>query len=152
MENSTNRKLDDVLRVLNILNSEKIKGDISYDISFEYQSDVLGNLIKSGIHDIKMNELSMICDYLEVDKKIYSKDASIQSSQKMYKINFAGKVFIENDGYTREFIRKNEGNTRLENLETSERKSRNLMNVLTFIVAIGTIVAAIYYGNQLKWW
>ena len=71
-----------------------------------------------------------------------SMDNYIQMVGVKHIIRIEGILF---EGYEQRIINKAAENTRLENLENSQKASRNQMNFLTGIIAIGTLVASMYY-------
>lgn len=66
-----------------------------------------------------------------------------------FTITFDGKIFSKQGGYTLEDIHSREQNTRLEKLELATMANRKLTTGLTVLIAVGTLVAAIYYMIEI---
>lgn len=70
------------------------------------------------------------------------------NSPNQIKITFKGIVFINEGGYTKQKLNNSSNNERIKSLE-------NKTFALTLLIAIGTIIAALYYANELckfyKW-
>ncbi len=72
-----------------------------------------------------------------------------------YKISFEGELFKEQGGYTQQKINNAYENIRLDNLEKNQKFHRKALTWLTFLVAVGTLVAGVFYlieiGKHLYW-
>ena len=66
-------------------------------------------------------------------------------------ITMQGSFFIENGGYSQKSVDASSENTRLKNLETSRKIQSKVLNWLTCIIAVGTLIAAVYYLTELYW-
>jgi hypothetical protein len=92
-----------------------------------------------------------------IDKLIEDKNAEfIDENQRKEKdkitfyqqntiITVRGWFFIDNGGYTQQKINQDSEKNRLQNIETSQLSLSRKLNVLTAIIAGGTVVAAVYY-------
>jgi hypothetical protein len=142
-------KLDTILQ---LLAGDFGKGGVDFD-------SLVIKVFKTELIEDGM-ELIEILDKLKKDKYIISFSKGINRnmlhSLKMehvvvdyYKITFEGRVFISQAGYKGEVIAKEAENVRLNKIENNQRVNRVLMAFLTGILAVGTVVAAIYYGLQI---
>lgn len=100
------------------------------------------------------DELMQILQKLKKDEYIFIQD--VTASHDFFQINsyflsFDGKLFIESGGYTQAIINENAENKRVEALEHSQRATSNRMTYLTIILAVGALIAAIYYLTELYW-
>lgn len=67
-----------------------------------------------------------------------------------YFVTFEGNFFLlKPGGYVRQEVLDLSENRQLEKLENAQKVSRNQMNFLTGVIAVGTLVAAIYYGIEI---
>jgi hypothetical protein len=98
------------------------------------------------------NELTMILNKLVKDdcvaRETITNAKSLEKSID-YRITFEGLLFYQQGGYEQELIRHRAENTRLDNIESSQRQFRRTQNVLLTLVAVGTLVAALYYSVEL---
>ncbi|MDP9078654.1 MAG: hypothetical protein M3O71_14580 [Bacteroidota bacterium] len=94
--------------------------------------------------DVSTVEITRYINQLIDDNYImYTAD---EDGRRIYIIKIEGLLF---DGYEQQILNRISENTRLENLETGQRVSRNQMNFLTGVIAAGTLVAAIYYSIEV---
>jgi hypothetical protein len=66
-----------------------------------------------------------------------------------YFITFDGKVHITSGGYEGDFTSKNKEKARISSLEKVQNKVQCQMVILTSIIALGTLIAAIYYLKEI---
>jgi len=69
----------------------------------------------------------------------------------LYSITFDGKYFSRAGGYKQKIINESAENTRLERLETNQRRNQIAVIWLTGVLAFGALIAAIYYLTELYW-
>ena len=105
---------------------------------------------------IELNELKLILDKLEVDRFAthdYVEGQKSITGTKMptYKITFEGLYFSKSGGYYQKSLNDTSENIRLKSLEVSRQSQGRALNWLTFWIALGTIIAAIYYLTELYW-
>lgn len=85
-----------------------------------------------------------------VDVREKNLPLGIEKSVLHYLITFEGKIFLDYPGgYVKQAEEQNAESIRLEKIESDQKASRNQMNVLTAIIAAGTLIAAIYYGVEI---
>jgi hypothetical protein len=144
--------LDDLLRYLSITKHNQFN-------SFVQDKDnktILLNLIdKSILHSALLKLVKDGYVNTESDNSI---DPLFKSPKKdhYYKISFEGMVFIENGGYENEY-RKNQKEQieysdlqkRQSLLEDKQLKTQNQLVFLTFLVALGTLIAGLYYVLEI---
>lgn len=70
----------------------------------------------------------------------------METEPERYTIRIEGILF---QGYQQRLISDAYENTRWGKLETEQTKSRNQMNFLTSVIALGTVIAAIYYSIEI---
>lgn len=123
-------KLDAVLKSLEKHHSEKhhdfmaVLEDLNKD--------------KSGID---FGELTYILKKLHTDNFIDIREVPVKGNAKpdeYYYINFNGRVFNEQKGYTNQKIQ-----------DRLSRANQKVLVWLTLIIAVGTLVAALYYGIEI---
>jgi hypothetical protein len=112
----------------------------SATISTEY----IWNLKVSKDPETGINRLMFddILKQLELDKLIEKEPMEEGVAQSMYHITFNGRLF---DGYVEKHKETENQKARIRSLENANRSNANRMTLLTVFIAIGTIVAAIYY-------
>ena len=100
----------------------------------------------------KREELIMIIDKLRKD------DYVIMISPDQFQISFEGDLLIKSGGYAKKYADDERENIRLTALESfqheynvAQRKQATTLNWLTFWVAVGTLIAAVYYLTELYW-
>ena len=62
-----------------------------------------------------------------------------------------GFYFIEQGGYAQRKINRDAENIRLGKIERGQRDFRRTQNVLLILVALGTLMAGVYYCVELYW-
>lgn len=62
-----------------------------------------------------------------------------------------GLYLISEGGYQKRKINRDAENTRLDKIERGQRDFRRTQNVLLILVALGTLIAALYYCVDLYW-
>lgn len=104
------------------------------------------------------NETALILGKLEKDEFIIKHPCETAYTESgtpkirieyQFAITFEGKIFLKQGGYSSEDIRSREQNTRLEILENELRENRKWTLYLTILIALGTLVAAIYYSIEV---
>lgn len=125
-----------------VLNFFKSKQDL--DASFSYT--IIENHVK------RTSELKITVTMLrEILKKLVN-DGYIterkqeEGYQSIYHVSFEGLVF---EGYVHENEANHKEQERLHTLENRQLALSRRMNALTAIVAVGTIVAAVYYLMEI---
>ncbi len=97
----------------------------------------------------KLNSVDFIIDLPEILEQLTIDGYLIENKErewdKIYSISFKGKIFSKNGGYSELERTKNAENIRVGNVEKRQRAYESNMVRLTWILAIGTTVAAIYY-------
>lgn len=111
----------------------------------------------SKIVSIESNELQLILNKLIKDGYVDFTDEAIHDSfyahssgraeiKRTYIISFEGLFFFQNHGGYKKQIENNlSQQTRLEKLETQQRKNNERLTTLTFWIALASGVAAVYY-------
>lgn len=104
------------------------------------------------------SELLRILRKLEKDGYVYTverKSDIFKTVVTKYCITFEGELFSQIGGYKQQIINDGSENTRLEKIESAATANRKTVTALTWIIAIGTAIAAIYYAVEvmkyLKW-
>jgi len=115
--------------------------------------------IHRGVYDYiesDDNEISLILGKLEKDNFIIKQvlpTHDVRSAKMIdiyhFAITFDGKFFLKQIGYNLQAINNASENTRLERLETELKENRRWTLYLTILIAVGTLVAAIYYGIEI---
>ena len=141
-ENIELKVLDDLLRTLLVSNSFKYSKIINETID---RCDFLKN-VQTYIFESALLKLSKDCYVLETNIVI---NYPIQSH---FNISFEGIVFIKNGGYEKQYqqtqqkeIEFYEMMNRQSALESKNTLFQAQLVVLTYLIAFGTLVAAIYY-------
>ncbi|NOW97986.1 hypothetical protein [Mucilaginibacter sp. SG564] len=86
---------------------------------------------------------------LEIERyvnQLKADDFIMQNGDGLFLIKIKGLLF---DGYEKDILNRSLENSRLANLEIAQTLSRNQMNFLTGIIAIGTLIAAVYYSIEI---
>lgn len=86
------------------------------------------------------SEIQRFINQLAADKYI------MQDHDYNWMIRIEGLLF---EGYAQKITNTAAENTRLENIEQAQKTNRNWMTFLTILIAVGTLVAAIYYGIEI---
>jgi hypothetical protein len=66
-----------------------------------------------------------------------------------WQIAFEGRVFIEQGGYTQQRANLNAEKIRMDKFDNAQKDFRRSQNMLLSLVALGTLIAAVYYLSQL---
>lgn len=104
--------------------------------TYQNETQIIQELIFGGFiinrHDIKVEGKT----YRQLTDKgrELKEQGSLEAYEKLQR-DKKDAIFAEND--------------RLEKLENAQRESQNKMNTLTFVIAVGTTVAALYYLKEL---
>ena len=96
----------------------------------------------------EQKELAEILHTLEKDGHIFSEESN---KIREYKSTFYGRMFALKGGYHGAISRQNDGNIRADKIERAQRDFRRTQNVLLILVALGTLIAALYYCVDLYW-
>lgn len=144
--------LDDLLRYLSITKHNQFN---SFVQDKENKTILLNLIDKSILHSAL---LKLVKDGYVNTESENSIDPLFKSPKKdhYYKISFEGMVFIENGGYENQ----NRENQRIENwnnemterqnaLEKKQVSSQFQIVVLTWIIALGTLIAGLYYVLEI---
>src|ERR1017187_90720 len=111
-------------------------------IDFDVDHKVMPDLELNNHHEFKG-----LIDMLVDDKYAFflgGHEEELDHYRKRTMITPKGIDFKFNNGYAGKIIRQNAENIRLHNIENSQKLFRRTQNVLLFLVAVGTIVAACY--------
>ena len=141
------KKLDDVLRY--------------FEIHFK-DNPLTENDVKNAIEnpfDFDLNEIRPIIHKLVNDKRLknvlidglntYSPNREFEYVEDYYSITFDGRFFIQAGGYVRRAELNLSENIRMEKLEIATTANQLLTTRLTILIAVGTLLAAIYYGIEI---
>lgn len=102
----------------------------------------------------EFQEIQTIIDFLIEDKNVNFKDTSpihggTLHSDRIYSLTFKGKIFCEQGGYTQQKVSADAEKIRMETLERFQKQNTSRVTFLTFLIAVGTAVAAVYYGIEV---
>lgn len=75
----------------------------------------------------------------------------VSLTNRVYRVTFAGRFWAERGGYLGEHQRQNVENIRAGKIERAQRDFRRTQNVLLVLVALGTLMAGVYYCVELYW-
>ena len=89
-------------------------------------------------------------EYVEYDDSAVA-DSDFEFTFRVYRITFDGRVWMERGGFLGDQVRRAAENTRLESIEANQKFHRLWMTWLTAILAVGTVIAALYYATELYW-
>ena len=102
------------------------------------------------------SEVTDILKYLVRDNKI---DVWVNDNKDVYRINFNGRVFIEQGGYIEQEKRLNKEKEKIESIRLSQvemrtfqKESANRIEFLTWILAISSGIVALYYLTKGFLW
>ncbi|MEI8280656.1 MAG: hypothetical protein WCG87_12930 [Bacteroidota bacterium] len=115
----------------------KFKGDV-FDQS-RYENEIEGIVQK-------LEKDNYITSYKKETSRVWSIDPT---KEKIYRITFEGRVFIQQGGYSAENESKMAGEQRLRDAERNARAIQITTLILTLFVALGSIVAATYYFLEI---
>ena len=110
-------------------------------------NDLVEHLKDDAVFDMDM--LVEIIEKLVSDKYIQELGKVGESYFGYYSLTLEGKCFKIKDGYLGQFGRMNAENIRVEKLEHSTRVNRRFLTWLTALIAVGTLVAAVYYALEI---
>ena len=108
----------------------------------------IATILQTEQPDIDFGEIKSILNKLKKDGFIDTQEIPIpttDSTEIYYNINFEGRIFNEQGGYDR----RNEQNNELTVLRKQQHSLQVQNRNLTIAVAIGTTVAALYYGLEI---
>jgi hypothetical protein len=121
------------------------------DIEDDFASQIL------RVFDKLEKENYIICE----QRNVRYNDLSGEGATRLeycYRVTFDGKLFFEQGGYSKKYAHDESERNRLTALESSQleyneaqRKQAATLNKLTFWVAVGTLLAAVYYMTELYW-
>jgi len=145
LESTTLKQLDDLLTSLYNHRSEK-----------HFTFTDIAELIQEEHSEIAFGDILFILSRLERDGYILYDDRAVKAgdqsfSDRVYRITFDGKYWIERGGYQAALIHENAGNRRLGKLETTQIQYQIWLIWLTVILAVGTLIASLYYITELYW-
>jgi hypothetical protein len=144
-ELTTLMQLDAVLSSLNNHRAEKyfMFKDIAELVLVEHSNIPFGDILSilKKLHND---------GYLEYDDRGVD-PFDRNANARIYHITFEGRFWVESGGYQADFLHENAENTRLEKIEKSQKLYRLWTIWLTAILAVGTLIAALYYATELYW-
>ncbi len=130
-------KLDTVLKCLEKHHSEKHHNLIS-----------IQEILDKEQPEVKWGETLFILKKLAKDGYIDTREISIPdsaSTEIYYNINFEGRILNEENGY----VAKNNSLQAISSLQKRQSILNEKLYRLTIWVAVGTVIAAIYYGIEI---
>ncbi|HEY5391966.1 MAG TPA: hypothetical protein VIJ57_07620 [Hanamia sp.] len=141
-------KLDAVLKLLADGSNAKIK--YSVPISVLSSNEIINFLKSDTTNPIELDdyELKLLLKKL-LDDKYIETGIRENTEENVFTIRFEGHSFILDGGYNGQYLSKNMQNIRLANLEKNQKVHRVALTVLTSLIAVGTLVAAWYYGQEI---
>ena len=80
---------------------------------------------------------------------LYDNGYISKTNDSLYTLSFRGIILKESGGYKQKIISETSENNRVASLAISQHEQGKLLNRLTFWIALGTTVAAIYYLFEL---
>jgi hypothetical protein len=104
----------------------------------------------SSLVDVRLILNQLIKDGY-VEKVQERKAVPVQFYDEEYCITFGGKLHYDSGGYYQRSLNDASENVRLKNLEIARQTQGKALNWLTFWIALGTLIAAIYYLTELYW-
>ena len=150
---TTPKQLDFVLNCLWYRGHEK---HLTFTDIAEYLNNDLGDAIPFGILLPILKKLHRE-GYIEYDDRAVSSD-DVNTNARVYRLTFDGRFWIESGGYhaeadrrKAEADRRDAENIRAERLEKTQMALQKWLVALTAILAVGTVVAALWYGTDLYW-
>ncbi len=142
-------KLDRVLSLLSETNDAQIGNNI--EIAKLDLSEIINFLEndKKNPSIFTRHEMGLILAKLTKDEYVYFiphiNVLGLENNTDRWQISFEGDVFIKQGGYTKKFFEENQAKT----LASSQPILASRLNWLTFLIAVGTLVAAVYYIQQI---
>jgi len=139
-------KLDEVLT---IMSSEK---------GLTSDADIVKRINKISKHEYDGNEMQKILSRLGKDKYIEFEDreesikwlpVTDSLTIRYYFITFDGELFIQMGGYAQQLITNANEINRQKNIELAAIANRKTITILTWIIAIGTFMAGLYYSIEI---
>lgn len=131
--------IDSILTAMNTLTA--YKNEPVEDSSIFAECGLIGNnalLSRDEINILNKLKQDKFSDYIEKE-----------NGRKLWYITFEGIMFLRRGGYSGQQIRRDAENIRVETLERNQRVNANRMIYLTIILAVGTSIAAWYYGIEI---
>lgn len=114
------------------------------NISDNRISNAVDRLIKDKYIDESTKELSR--EYPKIS--LLSQEPNI-TYETIYFITFEGELLIISGGYQKKVADDASENKRLRDMENFQSKQSQKMSRLTFWIAVGTLIAAVYYLLQI---
>jgi len=140
------RKLDNVLKILSDSTEAEIQNNVPIAILDVFEiSEFYKNAHKT---ELKNHEFNLIIDKLLKDDYIF-KEQIDKSQPPRFGINYIGYIFNSEGGYEQKMINDDDENTRMDKIEENQKFHRRALTWLTSLVAVGTLIAAIYYSVEL---
>ena len=132
--------LDEVLRFLSSTTTW-------YDLRQRFpdssiNKEIMRTILRKLIRDNYVDRFSGLTLIPKNEELGYVNETKIQR-------NFEGDLFVEAGGYKQQKINADAEITRVENIENRQRVNDNILMRLTWVIAIGTAVAACYYAVEL---
>jgi hypothetical protein len=107
------------------------------------KNDILKELLlKQELPDLFSHNMDQVFDKLQKDGYLAFIKGTSKDDPDSYHITFEGQLF---EGYLAQYRNKMENSNRIKNLENSTLENAKKLNTLTTWIAIGTIIAAVYY-------
>ena len=112
---------------------------------YENQSNpkMMGDIEKEVFGGDRSINVDGLVKFLESEGYIDNKGNSLLF------LSFRGIILKECGGYKQKIINQNAENVRLENIESRAMVNRKTVTFLTWVIAAGTFVAAVYYGIEV---
>lgn len=127
---------------------------IVYNLDKYLAKKLVVHVWKDLHHDASFySNYNAIIQKLVDDGMLSEKDAfdlPPESRPEEYNITFKGRLWFEAGGYQGERNRLNAENTRVNTVEKRQRAYESNMVLLTWILAIGTSIAALYYLLEIQ--
>lgn len=120
------------------------------------QKEVEGKISKRILDDHMWLEIHLILNKLIEDgycKKYLIPIVNINTNESVntehFEITFKGKIFIQEGGYVGNFQRLESQKIQADEYRTHQMHLQTKLNRLTCWIAVGTVVAAIYYTIEI---
>ena len=141
---STFQQLDFVLTCIWYRGVEK---HLTFKDIAEFLNNDLGDAVPFG-HILSILKRLEKDGYVECDDRAVTHE---HPENRVYRLTFDGRFWIENGGYHAEADRQNAESIRVGKIERAQRDFRRTQNVLLILVSLGTLMAGVYYLVELYW-
>lgn len=143
--------LDDILEFCEKFETER-EGAYKYTRLY----DIYDNLIvadKDGKYEKDRRTLRQAIDKLLEEKYLaFQSRVANNEDQWMVVLTFDGQLLIKDGGYVKRVADDAYENTRLRKIETDQHKSNQDVRVLTYWIALGAVIMAVYTPLQIFDW